>query len=107
MEVFPKTSFFKEQRASMLPSPANIRAINLQFKNASARLQFPPPVIIPSLELVVEYGANASIVEAQTQMIVREQLHGCLPVPEIFGWAEDGGQTFHLYVVDRGRHFTR
>ncbi|KAI1991107.1 hypothetical protein LOZ51_004639 [Ophidiomyces ophidiicola] len=50
--------------------------------------------MIPSLGLFVKYGADVTIVEAQTQMMVREKLQGQVPVPEVFGWAENGGQRF-------------
>ncbi|KAI1932686.1 hypothetical protein LOZ66_006812 [Ophidiomyces ophidiicola] len=47
-----------------------------------------------SLGLVVKYGADVTIVEAQTQKMVYEKLQGQVPVPEVFGWIEDGGQRF-------------
>jgi hypothetical protein len=98
MKIFPESSFFKEKRAHALPSPADIRAINKGSGNTSATsFNCPPPVVIPSLGLAVKYGADVTIVEAQTQMMVREQLQNRVPVPEIFGWAEDADQTF-LYM---------
>jgi hypothetical protein len=50
--------------------------------------------MILSLGLVVKYGANVTVVEAQTQMMICEQLQGQVPVPEVFGWTEDGDQVF-------------
>lgn len=106
METFPETSFFKERRAPALPPPANIRAINLQSNGRSATsFDWPPPVMIPSLGLVVKYGAGVSVVEAQTQVMLRERLGDSFPVPEIFGWVEDGGQTFIYMSLVEGDTF--
>lgn len=92
---FPKSSFFKQRRASDLPLPADIRAINEGSGDIRATsFDCPPPVMIPSLGLLVKYGAGVTIREAQTQIMLREQLQGCLPIPEVFGWTEDGDQTF-------------
>ncbi|RAL01363.1 aminoglycoside phosphotransferase family protein [Aspergillus ibericus CBS 121593] len=103
MKTFSKSSFFMERRAPSLPSPADIRALNVKTGNASAwNFNSPPPVMIPSLGLVVKYGASVSIVEAETQMMLREQLHGRVPVPEIFGWTEDEGQTFIYMSLAEG-----
>ncbi|GAQ10346.1 hypothetical protein ALT_7667 [Aspergillus lentulus] len=98
MKIFRESSFFKEKRADALPSPADVRAMNEASGNPRAtRFDCPPPVIIPSLGLVVKYGADVTIVEAQTQIMLREQLQNRVPVPEIFGWAQDAEQTF-LYM---------
>jgi len=95
MKIFPESSIFKERRAHDLPTPATIRALNKESGNIRAtEYNRPPPVIIPSLGLAVKYGADVTITEATTQMMVREQLQGQVPVPEVFGWTEDGGQTF-------------
>ena len=32
--------------------------------------------------------------EAETQIMVYKQLKGKVPVPEVFGWTEDGDQVF-------------
>lgn len=95
MITFPESSFFKERRASALPTPVEIRAINKDSGNLYAtNFNRPPPVKIPPLGLVVKYGADVTVIEAQTQMKIREQLQGQVPTPEIFGWSEDGGQVF-------------
>ncbi|PGH11833.1 hypothetical protein AJ79_04630 [Helicocarpus griseus UAMH5409] len=95
MKIFPESSFFKERRAIALPTPAEIRAINKASGNICASyFNRPSPVTIPSLGLFVKYGADVSLTEAQTQMMVREKLQGRVPVPEVFGWAEDADQRF-------------
>ncbi|GIJ83411.1 hypothetical protein Asppvi_002231 [Aspergillus pseudoviridinutans] len=95
MKIFPESSFFKEKRADTLPSTADVRAINEGSGDPSATsFNCPPPVMIPSLGLVVKYGADITIAEAQTQIMLREQLQNRVPVPEVFGWAQDARQTF-------------
>lgn len=49
--------------------------------------------MVLSLGLIVKYGADVTVVEAQTQMMLREQLSR-VPIPEVFGWTEDGSQRF-------------
>jgi hypothetical protein len=95
MKIFPESSFFKERRGPALPTPAEIRAISKESGNIrSTSFNRPPPVILPPLGLVVKYGADVTVVEAQTQMMLHKHLHGQVPVPEVFGWTEDGGQRF-------------
>lgn len=95
MKVFPESSFFREQRASALPSPAEVRALNeASGDDRAASFDWPCPVIIPSLGLFIKYGASVPVTEAETQVLVRELMQGKVPVPEVFGWTEDGGQRF-------------
>jgi hypothetical protein len=84
MVILPESSFFKERRGA-LPMPAEIRAINKKLGH-----YLTPPVMIPSLGLVVKYR-RVTPAETQTQLMIYEKLQGQVPVPEIFGWAEDGG----------------
>lgn len=94
-KVFPQSSFFQERRAPALPTPAEIRALN--GETGDWRTIFShraPPVLLPSLGLAVKYGTNVTIAEVETQVWMREKLKGRVPIPEVFGWAEDGGQIF-------------
>ncbi|KAK1640656.1 phosphotransferase enzyme family protein [Colletotrichum phormii] len=95
MKIFPESSFFGQRRALTLPAPAEVRARNKESDDIRATsFDRPPPVTFSSLGLLVKYGSNVTILEAQTQKMVHEQLQGKVPVPEIFGWTEDGGQRF-------------
>lgn len=95
MKIILESSFFKKNRGSTLPTPAEIRAISKRSANIhSTSFNRPPPVIIQSLGLVVKYGADVTVVEAQTQMMLCKHLKIQVPVPEVFGWTEDGCQTF-------------
>ncbi|BCR84774.1 aminoglycoside phosphotransferase family protein [Aspergillus chevalieri] len=98
MAPIPTSTFFKNHRASTLPPPAEIRALNIATDKPSATsFNCPPPVIIPSLGLVVKYGADVTWIEAETQIMICEKLQGRVPVPEVYGWEEDGNQGF-LYM---------
>ncbi|OHE92087.1 phosphotransferase enzyme family protein [Colletotrichum orchidophilum] len=103
IQTFLQSSFFKERRAPTLPSPAEIRARNIEVGGLWAtNFNRPPPVIYSSLGLLVKYGGDVKHVEAQTQMMVRERLQGKVPVPEVFGWAEDGRQGFIYMALIEG-----
>ncbi|KAJ0413504.1 kinase-like domain-containing protein [Aspergillus carlsbadensis] len=52
--------------------------------------------------LLIKYGANTTIVEAETQKMVYDQLQGKVPVPEVYGWMEDGGQVFIYMALVEG-----
>jgi len=92
------TFTFKNHRALTLPPPAEIRALNVATNKPSATsFNCPPPVLIPSLGLAVKYGADVTRIEAETQIMIREKLQGRVPVPEVYGWEEDGEQGF-LYM---------
>lgn len=94
-EIFFDSSFFKNERASTLPTPAEVRSINHTSGNIQGKnFNRPPPVMIPSLDLVIKYGADVTVAEAQTLMMISKHLKGQVPVPEIFGWTEDENQVF-------------
>jgi hypothetical protein len=89
------SSFFREHRASALPTPAEVRSINEESADITGRrFNRPPPVKFPSLGLFVKYGADTTITAAETQHMVYKQLKGKVPVPEVFRWTKDGGQVF-------------
>lgn len=102
IKLFPQSSFFQERRAPALPSPAEIRALNeASCHYRAASLNRPPPVLVPSLGLAVKYGADVTIAEVETQVSMHEKLKDRVPIPEVFGWAEDGGQKFiYMSLVD-------
>ncbi|KAK2049291.1 kinase-like protein [Colletotrichum somersetense] len=103
MKIFPEASFFKQKRASALPTPAEVRARNEEVgRFRAARFNRPPAVKFPSLGLVVKYGSGVTIVEAQSQLMVHERLRGTVPVPEIFALAEDDGQLFMYMSLIEG-----
>ncbi|KAK8147722.1 hypothetical protein G3M48_001145 [Beauveria asiatica] len=96
------SSFFCEGRASALPSPNEIRLLNGNSGGVrTGDFYRPPPVRIPSLGLLVKYGADVTAREAKAQMMVREKLGGQVPIPEVFGWTMDEGQVFiYMQLVE-------
>lgn len=79
-----------------------VKAINKKLDNFwGTRFNRPSPVKFPSLGLLVKYGANPIVTEAKTQNMVYKQLKSRVPVPEVFGWTEDGGQVFiYLSLIE-------
>lgn len=55
------------------------------------------------LQLVVKYGADVTVVEAQTQVAVHKQLQGHVPILKVFGWTEVGDQTFIYMSLIEGK----
>ncbi|KAH6654898.1 hypothetical protein BKA67DRAFT_636987 [Truncatella angustata] len=98
-KIFPESSFFQERRGSTLPSPAEVRALNeASGHDRATSFNRPCPVVFPSLDMIVKYGADVTINEAETQALIRQLLHGQVPIPEVFGWAEERKQTF-IYMA--------
>jgi hypothetical protein len=52
-----------------------------------------PPVKFPALRLLVKYGSQVSIAEAQCLLLIREHVP-TVQVPDVYGWRCDGGQNF-------------
>ncbi|KAH8666802.1 hypothetical protein BX600DRAFT_540005 [Xylariales sp. PMI_506] len=88
MEICPTSSFIQQQRVVELPSPAHVRALNISRGHGTPSFDRPPPVTIPSLGLLI---------------MIRETLKEHVPIPEVFGWAEDGGQTFIYMSLVHGQ----
>jgi hypothetical protein len=86
----------------MLPSAAEVRSLNEATGHYRAKDEdYPVPLILPSMGLVVKYGTNVTLAELEGQLLVYEQLQGVVPVPEVFAWTEDGGQGFlYMDLVD-------
>lgn len=103
MKTFPNSSFFKEQQAPALPTPAEVRALNAPATQDSFRDNHrrAPTVIIPSMGLFVKYGSRVTVAEAEAQAMVYEQLRDQVLTPEVYGWAEDDGQRFiYMSIVE-------
>ena len=54
--------------------------------------------MIPSLGLFIKYGAIVTLAEIEMQIMIYQHLHGQVPVPGVFGWAENGEQRF-VYIA--------
>lgn len=99
---FPNTAFTTTHPNTLLTSPSTIRTRNLATGHPKAAdLNRPPPVCLPELGLLVKYGTQVARAELEAQLYVYHQLNGRVPVPEVFGWAEEGGQGFvYMALVD-------
>ncbi|KAJ5105683.1 phosphotransferase family protein [Penicillium alfredii] len=93
-----------------MPSPICLKwgycqlAINKESGDVFATdFDRPLPVRIPPLGLFVKYGADVTVTEAATQVMVRERLCGQVPIPEVFGSTEDENQRFIYMELLEGK----
>ncbi|KAM5361432.1 hypothetical protein ACJZ2D_013122 [Fusarium nematophilum] len=85
-----------------LPSPDAVRDEAVKSDNPKVKyLERPPPVRFPSLGLLVKYGSQVSIDEGHCLVLVKE-LAPTVPVPEVYGWCEHGGQSFIYMELIQG-----
>jgi aminoglycoside phosphotransferase (APT) family kinase protein len=54
------------------------------------------------LKLVVKYGREITIAEALCLWAIRRFLPDQVPVPEVYGWCEDGGEFFIYMELIQG-----
>lgn len=91
--VFRDTAFFKKNCIE-LPTPAEVRQRGIEVNGYRARLSQPPTIQYEDLGLVVKYGADVSIGEAQCLWYFNNYMKDTVPTPELFGWYQDDGKTF-------------
>lgn len=93
---FRESSFIVQYGIEKLPSPAKIQS--LQKVSGSGD---PPPIRFPEIGLLVKYGHGISIAEGQCLWAIQQFLRNNVPVPEIYGWREDGDETFiYMELID-------
>ena len=91
-KILYDSSFFQRQgHDAALPTPDRIR--NLSGKPGSR----PDPVKFHDLGLLVKFGPNVTVEEGMCLWGLRKLLHPGVPVPEVYGWRIDGGDTF-IYI---------
>lgn len=96
------SSFFNKW--SELPPPKHVRekakaqwvsGTSLDKRKAlsyGARHMRPPPAVFEDMGLVVKWGIEVGISEAQSVYAVHRFLKGRVPVPEVYGWRTDGDE---------------
>ena len=85
--VFNESTFFlRNGQETSLPSPAEVRAHQRPGQHG--------PVQFESLNLLVKYGKEITVSEGQCLWALRRVLSSQVPVPEIYGWDDDGGEVF-------------
>lgn len=85
---FFDTSFFTNGY-KRLPTPAEVR----HAAEPQTKMNGPIPVSFPSMNLIVKYGLTISMIEGQCLWAIR-RLCPNVPVPEVYGWCQDEGETF-------------
>ncbi|KAI1412040.1 hypothetical protein F5Y13DRAFT_50628 [Hypoxylon sp. FL1857] len=91
--TFRDSSFFKKNGRE-LPSPEEIREKGIEINGYRTRSPMPPPIIFEDLGLVVKYGSEITIAEAQCLWYFNNYMKDTVPTPELFGWRHDSGETF-------------
>ncbi|KAJ9129646.1 hypothetical protein NKR19_g10263 [Coniochaeta hoffmannii] len=88
-----ESCFFKNNQVDLL-TPDEVRRkdreLNGDFRPRSYRL----PVTFEELGLIVKYGFDITVAEAQCLWYFNKHMKGEVPTPELFGWCVDDGQTF-------------
>jgi hypothetical protein len=88
--VFEESSYFSRNgRGCSLPPPAEVR------RNQGPRPS--QPVRFEALNLIVKYGREITIAEGQCLWAIRRLLPYQVPVPEVYGWCEEGGEVLSTW----------
>lgn len=93
--TFRSSSFFScNPQTAKLPSPSQVLARKSAGSHAGGKFSH-GPVFFHELGLAVKYGKGpeVTIAEGQSLWAIRRYLPR-VPVPEIYGWTEDGDLTF-------------
>ncbi|OTA86897.1 hypothetical protein M434DRAFT_399701 [Hypoxylon sp. CO27-5] len=99
--IFHESSFFKNHRRS-LPSPEEVREKDIKINGFRARSPSPPPIPFEDLGLIVKYGSEITIAEAQCLWYFNRYMKDTVPTPELFGWRYDNGETFIYMELIKG-----
>ncbi|KAF1968064.1 kinase-like protein [Bimuria novae-zelandiae CBS 107.79] len=93
--IFKHSDYF--DRARPFPSPAEVRANPiLRDIIGSCTTKF------ESLNLVVKYGEKVTASEGLCLQAMQQLLPDQVPVPEVYGWCEDGGECFIYMELIKG-----
>ena len=88
---FVESSFFKDNGPKpCLPTLEEVRALSGTNQNKDR----PPPVRFEHLNLIVKWGPNVTVSEAQSLWAIERVLGDEVPVPELYDWRVDGRDVF-------------
>lgn len=88
---FLESSFFKDNGPKpCLPTPEEVRALSGTNQNKDR----PPPVRFEHRNLIVKWGPDVTVSEAQSLWAIKRVLGDEVPVPELYGWRVDGRDIF-------------
>jgi hypothetical protein len=94
---FCSSSFFT-QHNQQLPTPAAVKKEAESRPSQSQR----SPVLFPQLGLLVKFGRQVSIMEAQNLVAIRTSLGPLVPVPEVYGWRVVENEVFIYMELVQG-----
>ena len=98
--VFRDSSYFKNSTGE-LPTPEEVRRKDIEVNDIRARTERPPPIPFEDRGVVVKYGSEITIAEAQCLWYFNRHMRDEVPTPELFGWCRDGGETFiYMQLVE-------
>lgn len=100
--VFKDSSFF-QGNVGDLPSPEQVRQRDAELNGPYLPKSARPPIPFEDLGLMVKYGWNITVAEAQCLWYFNRHMRDEVPTPELFGWRSDGGQTFIYMQLVRGQ----
>jgi hypothetical protein len=86
------SSYFN--RNTSLPPPHEVRQRSVRIYGEDVDTFRPPPVRFEDLGLLVKYGSEITIAEAQCLWYFNRFMKDQVPTPELFGWCVDDDQTF-------------
>jgi len=98
---FRDSSFFS-RNAVDLPTPAQVRQRHVRVDEKLVSASRPRPVVFQELGLLVKYGSEITIAEAQCLWFFNRHMKGRVPTPELYGWRCDGEETFIYMELVRG-----
>jgi hypothetical protein len=95
--VFKESKYFSQNGLDFpFPSPAEIHASKRPGQGWSRTARF------EALNLIVKYGKDITIAEGQTLWALRRLLPSRVPVPEVYGWCQEGGEVFIYMELVKG-----
>lgn len=90
---FLDSTFFARGHAE-LPPPEQVRQHGVNIEDFSVSTSRPRPVVFQDLNLLVKYGSEITIAEAQCLWCLNRHMKGKVPTPELYGWRTDGDEIF-------------
>lgn len=101
-QVLRDSSFFKDNPVD-LPSPEEVRQKDRELHGDCHPMSRRPPIPFEELGLIVKYGFEITIAEAQCLWYFNKHMKDQVPTPELFGWCRAGGQTYIYMQLVRGQ----
>ncbi len=96
--VFKESAYFSRNGPGCsLPSPADVRA-----NQRPGYLGDSLPVRFEALNLLVKYGKDITIADGQCLWAIRRLLPYQVPIPEVYGWCQEGGEVFIYMELVQG-----